>query len=44
MGMVGVAEWANTVVADCVYAEGIIREDLDVWRVLVEVEGHCASS
>ena len=38
--MVGVAEWVDGVVAECVYAEGAIREDLNLWRVFVEVESH----
>jgi len=36
----GVAEWVYGVVAERVYVEGAIREDLDLWRVFVEVEGH----
>ena len=40
MGMVGVAEWVFGVVAECVNVEGTTREDLDLWRVFVEVEGH----
>ena len=40
MGMVGVAEWVYGVVAECVYVDGVVREDLDLWRVFVEVEGY----
>jgi hypothetical protein len=30
MGMMGVTEWVYGVVAECVYAEGTVREDLDL--------------
>jgi len=30
MGMMGVTEWIYGVVAECVYAEGNVREDLDM--------------
>ena len=31
MGMVGVSEWVYGLVAECVYAEGDVRVDLDLW-------------
>jgi len=40
VGVMGVSEWVYGVVAECVNAEGAIREDLDLWGVFVEVEGH----
>ena len=40
MGMMGVAEWVYGTVTEFVNSEGAIREDLDLWRVFVEVEGH----
>ena len=42
--MMGVAEWDYVVVAECVYAEGAICEDLDLWIAFVEVEGHSDGS
>ncbi len=44
MGMAGVAEWVYGVVAECVYDEGTVREDLDLLRAFVKVEGHCDGS
>jgi hypothetical protein len=44
VGMVGVAKWVYGVVVECVYAGGTVREDLDLWRVFVEVEGNCDGS
>ena len=38
--MVGIAEWVYGVVAECVYAEGTVFEDPDLWGVFVEVEGY----
>ena len=35
-----ISEWVYGLVAECVNVEGAIREDLDLWRVFVEVEGH----
>ena len=40
VGMMGVADVIYGVVAECVYVEGAIRKDLDLWRVFVKVEGH----
>jgi hypothetical protein len=38
--MVGIIEWVYGIIAKCVYVEGIVREDLDVWRFFLEFEGH----
>ena len=40
VGMMGIAEGADFVVAECVDVEGTLREDPDLWRVFVEVDGH----
>jgi hypothetical protein len=40
VGMTGVAKRVYGVVAECVYADAAIREDLGLWRVFMEIEGH----
>ena len=37
--MVGVVEWVYGIVAECVYVEGTVGEELDLWRFLHSSRG-----
>ena len=38
--MVSEVEWVYGIVAECVYAEGTVREELYLRYIFVEVKGH----